>query len=235
MYSLGFSRYKIILVAGIFYFSGFGKDCESHIITEFWPLVFSNKTYEWSYSCIHFSISYDVTLICGQNQPLKENSESDIIRILWVYKHTSVHTHMLNLFCLFLFFFEKEVYVQGWIYSKVASNTSPIVFRSWDNKSLNLANTLPSWMQFVPTIAFAFTIILQLCVGRGCPVLISQKTGTEASQPAERAGIRTQVFSVLMSVLSNTLKYLLTFLLLLKPTSSLSSEESGTAAQHPLL
>ena len=43
-----------------------------------WTSVFSNKTHKPSYSVIYLSISYDVTLIWGLNQPLKENLKSDI-------------------------------------------------------------------------------------------------------------------------------------------------------------
>ena len=63
--------------SGIFYFGGFRKNCETHS-KKSRTSVFSNKTHKPSYSVIYLSISYDVTLILGLNQPLKENLKSGI-------------------------------------------------------------------------------------------------------------------------------------------------------------
>lgn len=102
MGSCGFSRYKIISAPGILYFGGFSKNCKSHMITKSWTSVFSNKTRKPSYFLIYLSISYDVTLILGLNQPLKENFKK------WHYQDplclqthicTHSHTYILHLFC----------------------------------------------------------------------------------------------------------------------------------------
>lgn len=71
------------------------------------------------------------------------------------------------------------------------------------------------------------------CGGSGNPIPISQQTGLPGlvSWLREEHGLELR-FSLLLSVLSNMLKYLQTLLLLLKPISYLPSKESG---QHPLL
>ena len=70
----------------------------------------------------------------------------------------------------------------------------------------------------------------------GGDLVISQKTRLPrlVSWLRVKQGLELR-FSVLMSVLSNILKYPQTLLLLLKLISYLPSAECGTAAQHPLL
>lgn len=72
--------------------------------------------------------------------------------------------------------------------------------------------------------------------GGSYPILISQKAEVPSlfNWLNEEQGLELR-FSVFICILSNVRKYLQSFLLLLKPISYLSSEELGTAAQHPLL